>query len=385
MSTTIYSLYGGRKLKHTRRNNKNIYAVREKGSPVETFIPESVANKLKTEHGVKHQKVCDPNDPEGNINLQILPDGTHICVKPDIAFLLSKAEKKNQKINSELIEKSIKDNDLQDYIGPYMGDPVQKELLSHLLGTKNVDNLTQFNVLTQSKVVNTTCPPINPKEWYKTEQYLNPITGMQECRAPRVDYPAENPTDNTACPNEFGDPLAIEKYIDFYGKPQCRRPIISGSFSCPTPANYLATELKVLPDGTGVCIEPDSMTNTHTRSNMTFNLPGTVTGVLLSDNDNEEIVKLIKLITKNYNSYENVKELSHMVQAAKTLDELHNSVNDNVLQYAMSNNNGLNLLKSAVNETLKATLTSQSGGNSNMYTAREMMKLLNLSPDDFKN
>jgi hypothetical protein len=57
------------------------------------------------------------------------------------------------------------------------------------------------------------------------------------------------------CPHKYGDPKALEHYIDAFGTGMCRRPVMRGKFFCPDPTNPVAVKHVTLPDGTGICIQ----------------------------------------------------------------------------------------------------------------------------------
>lgn len=175
-----------------------------------------------------------------------------------------------QKYKSLKVEKTKADNakkymkrnlesNMMDLVPPYEVNPAQRRLLEHILGVKNVSDIEMFNTLVHAGIVNTRCPPLGQPE--KTEAYIDPVSGRKQCRVPTPLRSVAKGQDINAvkCPNvKSGDPFATEKYIDWQGNVTCRRPVISGAFFCPQPGQPTKTESVVLPDGTGICLEPEA-------------------------------------------------------------------------------------------------------------------------------
>lgn len=388
MSTTLYQLNGGGTVKiHSfseqnggRKKRRHTIASYDDGSGNEVMVDTDYAKKMIKEKGHRSKKVCDPNDPSGKIQLKIV-NGKSVCVRPDVMYKINKMKEERKQEDEKAAQKFARDNNISDYVGPYMPDMVQKKLLGHMLGTDNVSQLVHLTASKYYGDINVSCPPSNPKDWYKTETYVNPLNGQMECRAPHLEVPPvdEVQADNLACPSDAGDPLAVEKYIDFYGKARCRRPVISGEFSCPTPGNYLATVSKTLPDGTGVCVEPNSVDGNN------LIMPDSISAVAFSELEEQKIANLIKMLHMSQVDYLKMKNFSKVLGSVKHLGEIKELLHqdygyyDNLIEYAKKENNGLNLLRAAVIEKIKGDNDMKGGMN-----IEEMLRIANVHPSELK-
>jgi hypothetical protein len=142
---------------------------------------------------------------------------------------------------------------ITNLVSPYYVNMEQRNLLSHLLGKDQVSHMEMLNALTYSGMINSKCPPVN--EPHKTEEYLNLLTGERECREPQMNVNQYFGVSPDNCPNKYGDPLAVEHYVDFWGRGQCRRPVMSGKFTCPPSDNPRALKHVTLRNGVGICVE----------------------------------------------------------------------------------------------------------------------------------
>lgn len=240
-------------------------------------------------------------------------------VSPSVEFQLKKVKKRRDEENQKTVNEYLKNNDLTDLVSPYLYDPVQMNILSYILGRKNVDEIAALNALAYSGIVNTKCPP--PGEPDKTEEYINILTGKKECREPipkrkqRVDPETMKPLGATQCPEPGGDPLAIQKYIDFFGKAQCVRPVLSGSFSCPPAQDPKKTKLVVLKNNVGICVEDPALQ----PSNKKVLMP---TQLVYPDDVNARIADFLKIYSNIRWSSDAIKSLGHVLRSSKSLRDI---------------------------------------------------------------
>ena len=142
-------------------------------------------------------------------------------------------------------------HDISDLVGPYTINSAQKRLLSYVIGKKQLDDMVLMNTLSHLGYIRSTCPSLGDST--KTETYVDPITGMVQCRRPFMQRKvAEGPK---KCPQDSDDPLALELYVSKDGKSYCSRPVVRGDFQCPN-GDINKTKRIVLGDGTGVCVAP---------------------------------------------------------------------------------------------------------------------------------
>lgn len=243
-------------------------------------------------------------------------------ISPSVEFQLKKVKKKREEENQKTVSEYLKNNDLTDLVSPYLGDPVQMNILSYILGRNNVDQITALNALAYSGIVNTKCPP--PSEPDKTEEYINILTGKKECREPipkRTQRYTVGPDGDPIpygapkCPEPGGDPLAIQKYIDFFGKAQCIRPVLSGSFSCPPSNDPKKTKLVVLKNNVGICVEDPTLQPPGKKVLMP-------TQLVFPDDVNSRIVDFLKLYGHVRFTSDAIRALSHVLKSSKTLKDI---------------------------------------------------------------
>lgn len=240
-------------------------------------------------------------------------DGLSLKPKPYILHQISKIENDAAKKKQEAVDEYLAQNNLTDLVSPYITDPVQKNLISYIIGSKNADDMARVSALAYSGIINTTCPP--PGEPWKTEMFTNPLTGKTECRRPIPSRTINAKHKDITCPNPNGDPNAIQKYIDFYGRPQCIRPVLSGSFSCPD-GDPTKTKLKVLKNNVGICVEDDTIRKAkNKRSIMPNNL-------IFSDDANSSISNFMSIYDNNRLTFDQIKELNHIFRNKHNLQSI---------------------------------------------------------------
>lgn len=241
---------------------------------------------------------------------------------PKEAFLLKQIasiKRQHEGKNKEMLDKYLQENDISDLVRPYISDPVQINLLNYILGSENVSQMQQVAALAYTGVINNNCPP--PTAPYKTEAYINPQTNKLECRAPLRDYSKRVSSDkNKHCP-DGSDPLAVERYIDFFGNVQCQRPVLSGEFQCPTPDNPTRTKRVVLKDNVGICVEDPMLKNTKNKTPMGNRL-------VFTDDVNEQIVNYIDVISLNFNAVQIQKMKAYLEKVNKVGDLMEGLSND---------------------------------------------------------
>lgn len=248
--------------------------------------------------------------------------GNSQWVSPDVEFKIKQVKKRREYENQKTVDTYLENNDLTDLISPYLYDPVQMNVLSYILGRKNVDEIAALNALAYSGVVNTTCPP--PGEPDKTQTYVNILTNKNECREPLrkrkqgsfVNATGElEPLGPTQCPQPGGDPQAIQKYVDFFGKASCMRPVTSGSFSCPPANDPKKTKLVVLKNNAGICVEDPNLTPADKKMLMP-------TQLVYPDDVNARITDFLKLYSNTRFSSNAVQSLGHVLRNSKTTRDL---------------------------------------------------------------
>lgn len=306
MEVQEYTLTGGRRMKHRR------YQSRGTAVDVYSLVGSEGKEKYISQDKAREFLQCNPSDPQGRTQLVIKPDGKAICVIPNVEKELEKLRKKKDEENSKAVKKYLQMNNLTDLVSPYMADPIQKNLLSYILGRKNVNEIEMLNALVYSGIINTKCPP--PGEEHKTEEYVNILTGKTECREPIPQRQAVDDA-NLKCPTPTEDPYAIEKYIDFFGVAKCRRPVLSGAFTCPPPNDPKKTMHVTLANGVGVCVEDPRFKKNKNK----FILP---TNLVYPDEVNARIVEFLKMYVDNRFTAEQVHRLASLFRNAKTLGDL---------------------------------------------------------------
>lgn len=235
-------------------------------------------------------------------------------IAPDLRYKIKKIRETRDKENNKTVDKYLKENDISDLVSPYMYDPVQKNLLNHILGTRNANDMVALNTLTYSGIINTSCPP--PGEPDRTEEYINLLTGKKECREPVPDrQPLDDASRNLTCPQPGGDPLAIEKYIDYWGKAHCSRPVLSGSFSCPPRSDPGKTKRIALKNGVGICVEDPKLQSNKDKVLMP-------TTLVFPDKVNANLVKFLGIYNNNRFKTDMVNYLSQLFKSYPRLKDL---------------------------------------------------------------
>ena len=367
MEVQEYSLKGGGHMKHRRYKSR--------GSSVDVYalISSDGKEKYVSQDKAKNMLGCDPNDPHGRTQLVIKPDGKGMCVVPNVERELEKLRKKKDADNAKAVKKYLEMNNLTDLVSPYMADPVQKSILSYILGRKNVNEMEMLNALVYSGIINTKCPP--PGEEHKTEEYINVLTGKTECRDPIP--PREAVTDaNIKCPQSDGDPYALEKYIDFFGQAKCRRPVLSGAFTCPPAGGDPKKTMHVtLANGVGVCVEDSRFKKDSTK----FVLP---THLVYPDEINVRVVEFLKLYVDNRFTSEQVHRLAALFRNAKTLGDLKKGLSGDAyyeevvaIVSNMKSDDDIGIAKSALMEYAKSM---------GQVNGTEVLELQGIDPSMFK-
>jgi hypothetical protein len=248
---------------------------------------------------------CPPkNEPEKTI-LRVTKDGKGYCAAPTVESMLFVSQLKQQEQDKEKSE-FWQDPDLSDLVGPYYTNPAQLKMLSGLIGKDETQAMRFITVAAKSgKYGNLFCPNKLHPDW--TETYINPITGKHGCRAPskpRIVTSGES----KLCPEVGGDPLALERYIDYYGNVLCRRPVFSGHISCPPPD---APDKKIhitTPSGEGICVTENDILRPF---NMNLILPYTI---------NQKTKELLEKLNIHYDDI----QIKHLI----TMNKLINSFSD---------------------------------------------------------
>lgn len=210
-----------------------------------------------------------------------------------------------------------RNNDISEFVSPYYVNPYQKEMLKHVLGTKNINDMVIFNTLIHTGILNNDCP--TSADMSATEKIFDPITGRAQCIRPqRMNAVIDS---NKFCPND-SNPFATERFVDMYGVSQCREPVLRGEFNCPPPGmdRVLDTHHVTLPDGTGICVQPPSLKSPSL-------LPNSLISLGMNDNTLEQ-----KLMYEKINNYINI--FNDMPMNKKILVSLSNLLkNNNLLEF----------------------------------------------------
>lgn len=143
-------------------------------------------------------------------------------------------------------------SDMSDLVGPYYVNPAQLRMLKSIIGSEEADAMRIITSAVQTGKINYSCPPISHPDW--TESAIDPTTGKLICRPPAKLRLKPNDYDSRSCPEPGGDPLAIEKYIDYLGNTVCRRPVLRGHQSCPPPFDRSKVHHIVTKTGEGLCV-----------------------------------------------------------------------------------------------------------------------------------
>lgn len=304
----------------------------------------------------KYSKKVSSNNLRNKSSLQH-NKSSMLSSDPREAFVLKQIasiKRQHEGKNKEMLDKYLQENDISDLVRPYISDPIQINLLNYILGSENVSQMQQVAALAYTGVINNNCPP--PSAPYKTEAYINPQTNKLECREPIRDYSNRVSTKNKIkqCP-DGSDPLAVEKYIDFFGNVQCQRPVLSGDFQCPTPDNPTRTKRVVLKDNVGICIEDPMLKNIKNKTPMGDRL-------VFTDDVNEQIVNYIDIISLNFNAVQIQKMKAYLEKVNSVGDLMEGLTNDPDFEHFVRlagthirTNKDLSLAKLALLELNKGT------------------------------
>jgi hypothetical protein len=319
MNETITLLKGGGgRIRSEKFSNGGSSTIYEESPTSKKYISEKQATKLISKFGVKSSNgQCNPNDSLGRTVPQQTMTGETICITPKIKFSLMKIEKQRNFQNKEIVNKYLEQNNLTEYVTPYMSDPVQNHLLKFILGTKNVDEIAMLNALVYSGIINNSCPL--PNEPNKTDVYINPVTGKNECREPIPER--QQISGVSQCPNKdgdgnvIGDPYAVEKYINYYGEAECRRPVISGEFSCPQSNDPKKTKHITLKNNVGICIEDPKLMKTEDKVLIPANL-------VYPDDVNTKLSHFMRICLMNNFTINSVKRISKILKNSNSTSDL---------------------------------------------------------------
>lgn len=276
-------------------------------------------SRKKSSNSGSHAKVSSHNN--SNRPSMLSSDPKEAYLLKQIASIKRQQDGKNK----EMLEKYLQDNDISDLVRPYISDPIQINLLNYILGSENVNQMQQVAALAYTGVINNNCPP--PNAPHRTEAYINPQTNKLECRAPIKDYSkrASAKGKELMCPNS-SDPLAVEKYIDFFGNAHCQRPVLSGDFQCPTAENPTRTKRVVLKDNVGICVEDPMLKSARNNTQMGDRL-------VFTEDVNEKIVDYIDVISLNFNAVQIQKMKAYLEKVNSVGDLMQGLISDPDYEY----------------------------------------------------
>lgn len=226
----------------------------------------------------------------------------------NIDKILSSIQRDKEHKNSEIVDKYLKDNDLTELVGPYVSNQETLGLLKWILGQKQVDNITGLNALVYSGIINTSCPPPNAPD--RTEEYINVLTGRKECREPIPKRKQLNSLDK--CENA---PFT-EKYIDFFGKAHCDRPVLSGAFSCPPKGDPTKIKRIVLKNNVGVCVEDPVLMPSKRK----FIMPAQL--VFYDDEVNGKMANMLKYLNQMRFSNDILLKMGNILRDNRSLGDI---------------------------------------------------------------
>jgi hypothetical protein len=205
--------------------------------------PERVTNV--SSHAPYIGDVAGLTCPPGQ-NILITSEGSSFCGNNKETVTIRNLKKAMNELSTRL-EREAKYTNITDFVSPYFLTPAERKTLEILFGPKS-SQIAMNAALRRSGIVNSECPP-------DMEKYIDVMKGQIQCR-PKFRRLIKT-ADKDKCKYGYaGDPLAIEPYTDAYGNTKCRKPVMRGYFECPPPDHPVHTEMVVLPDGTGMCVEP---------------------------------------------------------------------------------------------------------------------------------
>lgn len=266
-----------------------------------------------------------------------------------------------EKKTDEVIDKFIKNNNLSDIVSPYMYNKDSENILKYILGQKQMDKIVGLNALAYSGVINTSCPP--PSAPNQTEEFLNIMTGKKECREPipeRKQYTGPEKCDN-----------GLEKYIDFFGKAHCQRPVLSGAFSCPPKGDPTKLKRIVLKNNVGVCVEDPLLT----KGSRKFVMPAQL--VYFNDEINEKMVGMLNYLNQTRFNNDILLRLGNILKYNRSLSDIKSGLSRDpeyelfaIMADNLNEKNDVHIAKSAYmyyllqnNESLAKELLNVSDGD----------------------
>lgn len=292
-------------------------------------------------------------------------------VDPGIEYRLKKIAKEAREKNEETIDNYLKFNNLTDIVSPYIYDNSQMSILRYILGNDNADSIAALNALNYSGIINTDCPP--PKEPWKTESFKNILTGKMECREP---IPKRTQISGpTVCPSG-GDPMAIQKYVDLYGRGHCIRPVVSGEFSCPPKSDPTKTKLKVLKNNVGICVKDPKLTRKKPLLPKQIVYPNAI---------DPDALRFLDIYNDERLTLQQVGELNNIFRRSKNLRKISDlkaglsgdtdyealiTVLDNI-----HHKKDIDLAKLALGNYLREYIANNTGGNMNNDTVRKLLSM----------
>jgi len=189
--------------------------------------------------------------------------------------------------------------DISDLVSPGVTNMVQMNMVKTLFGNDTAKTLMFLKAALHGGLLSNSCPSADRPDL--TEPAIDVKTGKIFCRAPKELYRDRAQPANAAC-----DLFNLETYVDALGRTICRRPVLSGHFSCPPPDRpddkmHITTE-----DGEGLCVNP----LTYSDLNMGLNY------AVFPFNTNTEIARYVSLIGKSI-KFQGVKDIDEAYRAEK--------------------------------------------------------------------
>lgn len=320
--TTNFLMSGGSLEKHKSEElDVTVYSYDSPDGDL-SFISPSEYDRMLQRNQVQHREItkCPPPGQPEKTQLLSRPGKPDICVPPQVQGRIEKIMREKNRKDRQMVDEYLDQNDITDLVSPYMNNPALTNVLSHILGRRNVNEMQKLSALVYTGVIKNSCPP--PGSEHKTEAYINFLTGKTECREPIPNRPQARTSDGKlwgvdSCPDPHGDPLAVEKYITFFGEGKCRRPVISGAFSCPPADDPDKIHHITLENNIGVCVDDPRTKSPDQRVVMPMQL-------IYPPEINDEIIRYIKLASQVNFTRDTLNLLSQHLRTNNTVEGLHN-------------------------------------------------------------
>jgi hypothetical protein len=378
---------GGALEKYTGGNLEvDVYSYKTPDGDLSLIDAETYDHMMSKEKSGKEERAkCPPSGEPEKTQLLRRHGKPDMCVTPQVESRIAAIMRKKHREDNRLVDEYLSTNDITELVSPYMNDPVQTTILSHILGTKSVKEMQKLNALVYSGIIKNSCPP--PGAEHKTEAYVNFLTGKTECREPIPSRPQVTLKDGKPwgvdkCPDPLGDPLAVEKYITFFGEGKCRRPVVSGEFSCPPADDPNKIHHITLPNNVGICVEDSRAKDPKQRVVMPVQL-------VYPPEINDEIIGFIKLASRANFTRDTLSLLGEQLRKTSNVSGLQNvlaglsgSPHFELAQVIIGNIRSPNQIPLA--QTALWELQKMTASEKGQLNAQNFLHHYGLTPDSFR-